>query len=113
MSPEVLAQCLPVLFPAIQVLFFRVMCLIAFEAKFIVVLNYASLISCHNFLILFLYFNIRSRPDRSLFISDKLILLDASLHAEAIDAVKLRAALSASSPELMLILGDIEYEVVL
>jgi hypothetical protein len=39
--------------------------------------------------------------------SESVTLLVASLYAEAIDAVKSRAALSASTPELISILGDI------
>jgi hypothetical protein len=46
-----------------------------------------------------------------LFNSDKVILLVDSLYAEAIEAVKVRAALSASSPELLSILDDIKFEV--
>jgi hypothetical protein len=45
-----------------------------------------------------------------LFNSDKAILLVDSLYAEAIEAVKARAALSASAPELISILGDIKFE---
>jgi hypothetical protein len=39
-----------------------------------------------------------------------MILLVANLYAEAIEAVKLRAALSASTPELISSLGDIKFE---
>jgi hypothetical protein len=45
-----------------------------------------------------------------LFNSVNVILLVDSLHAEAREAVKARAALSASAPELILILGDITFE---
>jgi hypothetical protein len=38
------------------------------------------------------------------------ILLVDSLYAEAIEAVKARTALSASTPELISILGDIKFE---
>jgi hypothetical protein len=61
---------------------------------------------CHNFFILLLYFNNRSRPGRSLFNSDKLILLVDSLYADAIEAVKAHAALSASTPKLISTMGD-------
>jgi hypothetical protein len=47
---------------------------------------------------LFLYFNSRSGAGRSLFTSDKVILLDDSLYAVAREAVKAHAALSASAP---------------
>jgi hypothetical protein len=81
--------------------FFRVMSLIDFETQLTAFLPSGSLVSCHNFVILFLYFN---RPGRSLFNSDKAILLVHNLYAEAIEAVKARAA---SAPELISILGDI------
>jgi hypothetical protein len=42
--------------------------------------------------------------------SESVTLLIASLYAEAIEAVKSRAALSASIPELISILGDINSE---
>jgi hypothetical protein len=73
-------------------------------------LHPGSLVSCHNFLFLFSFFNSRSKPGRSLFNSDKVILLVDSLYAEAIEAVKALAALSASAPELISILGDIQFE---
>jgi hypothetical protein len=79
---------------------------IAFETRLTAVLHPGSLVSCHSFLILFLYVNSRSKPGRSLFKSVKVILLVDSLYAEAIEAVKARAALSASTPELIWILGD-------
>jgi hypothetical protein len=44
-----------------------------------------------------------------LFNSDKVILLVDNLYAEALEAVKARAALSASTPELISILGDIKF----
>jgi hypothetical protein len=85
--------------------FFRVMRLIAFETQSTFVLHPGSLVSCHNFLILFLYFNNRSRSGRSLFNSDTVILLVDSLYADAMEAVKAHAALSASTPELISTLG--------
>jgi hypothetical protein len=42
-----------------------------------------------------------------LFISESVILLVDSLYAEAIEAVKSRAALSASTPELISILASL------
>jgi hypothetical protein len=42
--------------------------------------------------------------------SESVTLLVASLYAEAIDAIKSRAALSASTLELISILGDINTE---
>jgi hypothetical protein len=51
------------------------MCLIDVETQFTAFLHPVSLVSCHNYLILFLYFNSRSRPGRSLFNSVYVILL--------------------------------------
>jgi hypothetical protein len=42
--------------------------------------------------------------------SEKVYLFFDSLYADAIEAVKARAALSASTPELISILGDITFE---
>jgi hypothetical protein len=85
--------------------------LIDFETQFTTVLHSGSLVSCHNFLILFLYSNNRSGPGRSLLGSDKVILLFDSRYAEAIETVNARTALSDSTPELISILGDIKFEV--
>jgi hypothetical protein len=74
------------------------------------VLHAGSLVSCHNFLSLRLYFNSRFRPGISLFMSESETLLVASLYAEATGTVKSRVALSASTPELISILGDINSE---
>jgi hypothetical protein len=70
--------------------------LIALETRLAAVLRPGSLVSCHSFLFLFLYFNSRSMPGISLCKSANVILLVDSLYAEAIEAVKSRAALSAS-----------------
>jgi hypothetical protein len=78
--------------------FLRVIRLIDFVTQLNSVLHAGSLVSCHNFLSLRLYFNSLSRPGISLFMSEIVILLVASLYAEAIEAVKSRAALSASTP---------------
>jgi hypothetical protein len=51
-----------------------------------------------------------SRSDMSLLRSESVTLLVESLHAEAIEAVKSRAALSASFSELICILGEINSE---
>jgi hypothetical protein len=84
--------------------------LIDFEIRLTAVLHPGSLASCHSFLILFSYFNNRSSPGRSLFKSAKVILLVDSLYAKAIEVVKARGALSASTPELISILGDTKFE---
>jgi hypothetical protein len=90
--------------------FFRVIRLIAFEIQFTAALHAGSLVSCHNFLSLFLCLSKRSKPGRS-FRSRSVILLVDSLYAEAIEAENSRAALSASTPVLISILGDIHSEV--
>jgi hypothetical protein len=74
--------------------------LIGFKTQLTALLHPGSLVSCHNFLILFLYFNSQSRPSRALFNSDKVILLVDNLYSEAIEAVKAHAALSASTPRV-------------
>jgi hypothetical protein len=56
-----------------------------------------------------LCFNKRSSPGRS-FISESVTLLVDILYAEAIEAVKSRAALSASTPDLISIFGVINSE---
>jgi hypothetical protein len=83
---------------------------IAFETQFTSILHPGSLVSCHNFLILFLYFNNRCRPDRLLFNSNKVILLVDSLYADEIEALKAHTALLASITELISTLGDIRFE---
>jgi hypothetical protein len=78
--------------------FLQIIRLIDFVTQLTAVLHSGCLISCHNFLIHRLCFNSRSRPGISLFMSESVTLLVASLNAEAIEAVKSRAALSASTP---------------
>jgi hypothetical protein len=90
--------------------FFRVIRLICFVTQLTAVLHAGSLVSCHIFRSPCLYFNNRSRPGRSLFISKSVILLVDNLYAEAIEAVKSHAALSASNPELISTLRDISSE---
>jgi hypothetical protein len=72
-----------------------------FETQFSSVLHPGSLVSCHSFFTLFLYFNNRSRPGRLLFNSYKMILLVDSLYVNAMEAVKAHTALLASTPELI------------
>jgi hypothetical protein len=90
--------------------FLRVIRLIDFVNQLTALLLTGSLVSCQNFLSLRLCFNSRSRPGISLLISDSVTLLVASLFAEAIEVVKSRAALSASTPQLSSILGNIDSE---
>jgi hypothetical protein len=86
------------------------MSVIAYETQFTSVLHPGSLVSCHNFLIFFLYLKRWCRPGISLFKSDKVILFVDSLYADAVEAVKARAALSASTLKLISTLGDIRFE---
>jgi hypothetical protein len=51
--------------------------------------------------------NNQSKPGRSFLMSKSVILLFDSLYAEAIEAEKSRAALSASTPDLISISSDI------
>jgi hypothetical protein len=74
------------------------------------VLHAGSLVSCHDFRSFCLCLNNRSKPGRSFLRSKSVILLVDSLYAEAIEAEKLRAAFSASAPNLISILGDINSE---
>jgi hypothetical protein len=89
--------------------FFRVIHLISFVNQFTAILHAGFLVSYHNFLSLCLCFNKRSDPGMS-FISESVTLLVDSLYAEAIEAVKLRVTLSASTPELISTLGEISSE---
>jgi hypothetical protein len=88
----------------------RSISLIDFTKHLTDVLHAGSLLSCHNFLSSCLCFNKRSKPGRSLFRSESVTLLVDNLYAVAIAAVKSRAALQASFPNLISILGDIESE---
>jgi hypothetical protein len=74
------------------------------------VLLAGSRVTCHSFLNDRLCFSRLSRPGRSLLRSESVILLLDRLYAEAIEAVNSRAALSASSPESVSILGEIYSE---
>jgi hypothetical protein len=87
--------------------FLRVIRLIAFETQLTAVLHAGSLVCCHNFRSLCLCFNNRSKPGRSLLRSKSVILLVDSLYDEEKEAVKSRAALSASTSDVILILRDI------
>jgi hypothetical protein len=62
--------------------FFRVIRLISFVTQLSAVLHAGSLVSCHIFRSLYLYFNNWSRPGRSLFISKTVILLVDNLYAK-------------------------------
>jgi hypothetical protein len=88
----------------------RVIHLMAFVTQLTAVLNAGSPISCHNFLSLCFCFNSRSKPERSVFTSEIVILLVDNLYADAIETMKPRAALSASTPVLISNLGDIKSE---
>jgi hypothetical protein len=71
--------------------FLRVFHLIVLATKFTAVLRAGFLVSCHNFRILSLCLNIRSKAGRSLLKSKSVILLVDSLYSEAIEAEKSRA----------------------
>jgi hypothetical protein len=86
---------------------FWVIRLIAFKTQLSAVLHAGYLVSYHNLHSLCLSFNNRSKPGSLLLRSKSVILLVDSLYAEAIEAEKSRAALSASTPDLCSILGDI------
>jgi hypothetical protein len=88
----------------------RVNRLIDFVTQLTAVLHAGSLVSCHNFLSLFFSFNSRSKPGRSLLTSESVTFLVDNLYAEAMEAVKSRATLSASIPVLISSLGDINSE---
>jgi hypothetical protein len=62
------------------------------------VLYAGSQVTSHSFPNLCLRFSKLSGPCKSLLKSEKVILLIDSLYVEAMEAVKSRAALSASSP---------------
>jgi hypothetical protein len=87
--------------------YLRVIRLIVFVSQLTAVLHAGSFVSCHNFVSLCLCFNKRSSLSRSLFMSESVTLLVDSLYAEAIEAVKQRAALSAFTPEWISILGEV------
>jgi hypothetical protein len=89
---------LPNFFSHRSIAFLWAICLIDFVIQLGAVLHAGSLVSCHNFLIFRLCFNSRSRPGRSLFISESVTFLVDNLYAEATEAVKSRAALLASTP---------------
>jgi hypothetical protein len=90
--------------------FLRIIRLIDFVFQLTAVLQAGSLVPCHNFLSFRLCFNNPSRPGRSLFISESVNLLVDNPYGEATEAGKWLAALLASTPELISILGDINSE---
>jgi hypothetical protein len=90
--------------------FLRVIRLMVFVTRLTAALHPGSLVSCHNLLSLCLCFNKWSSPGRSLYMSESVTLLFDNLYPEAIEAVKSRPALSASTPELISIPGEINSE---
>jgi hypothetical protein len=88
---------------------FPVILLIVLVIQFNAVLHAGSRVSCHNFLSLFLCSSSRSMPGISQFRSEIVIFLVDSIYAEALEAAKSRAALSASV-ELIWIFGDTKSE---
>jgi hypothetical protein len=81
--------------------FLQVISLIYFMTQLTADLHAGSLVSCHSFLSVCLCFNNRSKPGRLLFMFESVTLLVDSLYGEATEAVKLRAALSASTPRVI------------
>jgi hypothetical protein len=82
-----------------------------FVTKLTAVLHTGFLASYHSFhTIVYLCFNKRSKPDRSLFRSENVTSLVRSVYAKATETVISREASSASSPELILILSYITSE---
>jgi hypothetical protein len=90
--------------------FLRVNHLIYFVTQLTAVLHVRFLVSCHNFLSLFFSFNSRSKRGRSVLTSESVTFLVDNLYAEAMEAVKSRAALSAFIQVLISGLGDINSE---
>jgi hypothetical protein len=74
------------------------------------VFNAVSPVSCHSFLNLSLCRRKSSGPCRSLFMSERVFLLVCSQYVDATEAVRLLAALSATSPELICIVEKINSE---
>lgn len=107
--PYSLRRGLTVFFPHFSISFLRVIFITVFLTQLTANLHGGSLVSCHRFRRVFSCLIIRWNPGRSWFFMSKSVTLhDDSLNAEAREAVKLRAALSASSSELTSILGDFE-----
>jgi hypothetical protein len=85
------------LFPRRSSTLLRVILLMVLATLLTSVLHAGSRVSCHSFLNLRLCLSKLSRPGTSLLRSESVIFLVDSLYGEAIEAVKSRAALSASS----------------
>jgi hypothetical protein len=100
----------PIVVSHLSTAFLRVIRLTVLATQLTAVLYSASRVTWHGFINLCLCYIRRSRPGTSLFKSESAILLVYSLYAKPIEAVKSRAALSAASPELILILGEINSE---
>jgi hypothetical protein len=82
---------------------------IAYETQFTSILHPGSLVACYNFL--YFSYTLKDGLDQVYrCLNLTVILFVDSLYAVALEAVKVRAALSASTPELILTLGDIRFE---
>jgi hypothetical protein len=92
---------LPIFVSHRSITYLRVIRLTDFVTQLTTVLRAAFIVTCHKFLSFHLCFNSRSRPGRSLFISERVTLLVDNLYAEATEVVKSRTALSASTPVLI------------
>jgi hypothetical protein len=87
--------------------FLGVILLMVFVTQLSSVLHAGSRVICHCFHNLRLCFSRLSGQGRTLLKSESVIWFVDNLYAEAIEAVKSRTALSASSPDLIWILGEI------
>jgi hypothetical protein len=90
--------------------FLQVIRLMVLATHLTAVLHAGSQVTCHSFLNLHLCFSRLSRAVRSLLRSESVKFLVDSLYAKATDAVKSWATLSASVPQLIWILGEINSE---
>jgi hypothetical protein len=78
---------------------FQTILLIFRTTQLTAILHAGSLVSCHNCLSFLLCFNKQSRPNSSYFLSKIIVFLVYILYAEAVDAAKPHATLSASLEE--------------
>jgi hypothetical protein len=90
--------------------FLQVIRVLVLATQLTAILHAESQVNCHSFLNLHLCLNRLSRPGRSLLKFKSIMLHVNSLYAEDTEAVRLRAALLASSFELIWILGEINWE---
>jgi hypothetical protein len=90
--------------------FLQVIRLMVLATRLIAVLNAGSWLTCYSFINPRLCFDSLSKPGNSLLRSESEFLLVDSLYTEDTETGKSQAAWSASSPELIWILGEINAE---